>query len=65
MNNGETMENWRTKEVVLDGKVTFEVPEHLDLIKKVGSGAYGCVASFQDTKTNSKVGGAGVRDHGG
>eukprot|EP00421_Protoceratium_reticulatum_P055262 CAMPEP_0168500172 /NCGR_PEP_ID=MMETSP0228-20121227/74153_1 /TAXON_ID=133427 /ORGANISM="Protoceratium reticulatum, Strain CCCM 535 (=CCMP 1889)" /LENGTH=34 /DNA_ID= /DNA_START= /DNA_END= /DNA_ORIENTATION= len=29
------------KELVIDGKVKFKVPAHLDLIKKVGSGAYG------------------------
>ncbi|CAE7528699.1 NTF4, partial [Symbiodinium pilosum] len=38
----------------VDGKVTFRVPEHVELVKKVGSGAYGCVASFQDKKTGEK-----------
>jgi serine/threonine protein kinase len=43
------------KEVLVDGKVKFKVPAHLDLIKKVGSGAYGTVASFQDPKTGQKL----------
>mmetsp|Transcript_61986 Transcript_61986/g.181720 ORF Transcript_61986/g.181720 Transcript_61986/m.181720 type:complete len:377 (+) Transcript_61986:129-1259(+) len=43
------------KEVLVDGKVKFKVPAHLDLIKKVGSGAYGTVASFQDPKTGNKL----------
>jgi len=43
------------KEVVIDGKVKFKVPAHLELIKKVGSGAYGTVASFQDPKTGTKL----------
>lgn len=47
------------KEVVVDGKTdgksTFRIPVHLDLVKKVGSGAYGCVASFKDTKSNQKI----------
>jgi len=40
------------KEVVIDGKVKMKVPAHLEFIKKVGSGAYGTVASFQDAKGN-------------
>jgi mitogen-activated protein kinase 1/3 len=43
------------KEHVIDGKIKFKVPAHLELIKKIGSGAYGCVASFVDKKTNNKV----------
>ncbi|CAE7241454.1 MMK1, partial [Symbiodinium necroappetens] len=43
------------KEVVIDGKVKFKVPAHLELIKKVGSGAYGTVASFQDPKSGTKL----------
>jgi serine/threonine protein kinase len=43
------------KEVLVDGKVKFKVPAHLELIKKVGSGAYGTVASFQDPKTGQKL----------
>jgi mitogen-activated protein kinase 1/3 len=39
---------------IIDGKVTFKVPANLELIKKVGSGAYGTVASFQD-KDGKKV----------
>jgi mitogen-activated protein kinase 1/3 len=31
------------------------VPEHYELIKKVGEGAYGVVASFKDNKTGKKV----------
>eukprot|EP00440_Ansanella_granifera_P013312 gb/GFBE01014467.1/.p1 GENE.gb/GFBE01014467.1/~~gb/GFBE01014467.1/.p1 ORF type:complete len:391 (+),score=95.09 gb/GFBE01014467.1/:1-1173(+) len=38
-----------------DGKSTFRIPDHLELVKKVGSGAYGCVASFKDTKTGEKI----------
>lgn len=33
----------------------FRVPDHYDLIKKVGSGAYGFVASFTDTRTGEEV----------
>jgi mitogen-activated protein kinase 1/3 len=40
------------KEVVIDGKVKMKIPGNLDLIKKVGSGAYGTVASFQDPAGN-------------
>uniref|UniRef100_A0A7S0AB19 Mitogen-activated protein kinase n=2 Tax=Pyrodinium bahamense TaxID=73915 RepID=A0A7S0AB19_9DINO len=43
------------KELLVDGKVKFKVPAHLELIKKVGSGAYGTVASFQDPKTGVKM----------
>mmetsp|Transcript_83700 Transcript_83700/g.270850 ORF Transcript_83700/g.270850 Transcript_83700/m.270850 type:complete len:372 (-) Transcript_83700:191-1306(-) len=43
------------KELLIDGKVKFKVPSHLELIKKVGSGAYGTVASFQDPKTGQKL----------
>lgn len=34
--------------MTIDGKVTMKVPAELELIKKVGSGAYGTVASFKD-----------------
>lgn len=44
---------WKTVDV--DGKVKFKVPADLEFIKKVGSGAYGCVASFKDPKTDGKV----------
>lgn len=47
------MSEW--KEHLIDGKVRFKVPAHYDLIKKVGSGAYGTVASFQDPKTGQKI----------
>mmetsp|Transcript_34694 Transcript_34694/g.51794 ORF Transcript_34694/g.51794 Transcript_34694/m.51794 type:complete len:378 (+) Transcript_34694:147-1280(+) len=43
------------KESLVDGKVKFKVPAHLEFIKKVGSGAYGTVASFQDPKTGMKM----------
>jgi len=43
------------KELLIDGKVNFKVPAHLELIKKVGSGAYGTVASFQDPKSGTKL----------
>ncbi len=42
---------YETKEVLVDGKVPFEVPVHFELVRKVGSGAYGTVASFKDTRT--------------
>lgn len=49
---------YKLQEVVVDGKQdgksTFRVPDHVELVKKVGSGAYGCVASFQDKKTGEK-----------
>lgn len=45
--------SWKT--VDIDGKVKFKVPAQWDLIKKVGSGAYGTVASFQEGKTKQKV----------
>lgn len=38
-----------------DGKSTFRVPVHYELMKKVGSGAYGCVASFKDARNGEKV----------
>jgi mitogen-activated protein kinase 1/3 len=43
------------KEVNVDGKVKFKVPAHLEFIKKVGSGAYGTVASFQDPRSGTKL----------
>jgi mitogen-activated protein kinase 1/3 len=36
-------------------KHTFVVPEHLDLIKKLGSGAYGVVASFREVEDKLAV----------
>jgi len=44
-----------TVDLKSDGKSTFRVPTHLEFIKKVGSGAYGCVASFKDTRNSDKV----------
>lgn len=38
-----------------DGKSTFRIPVYMELIKKVGSGAYGCVASFKDKRTGEKL----------
>jgi mitogen-activated protein kinase 1/3 len=44
------------KEHLIDGKVKFKIPAKYDLIKKVGSGAYGTVASFQDkSDKNTKI----------
>lgn len=40
-----------TRSVVVDGKTTYEVPAQLEFIRKVGSGAYGTVASFKDPVT--------------
>jgi len=31
------------------------VPAHLEFVKKVGTGAYGCVASFKDPVTSEKI----------
>lgn len=42
-------------EHLIDGKVKFKVPSNYTLIKKVGSGAYGTVASFEDKATKQKV----------
>eukprot|EP00932_Pfiesteria_piscicida_P016796 SRR837773.3703.p1 GENE.SRR837773.3703~~SRR837773.3703.p1 ORF type:complete len:223 (+),score=22.89 SRR837773.3703:75-743(+) len=38
-----------------DGKTTFRIPIYMELVKKVGSGAYGCVASFRDKRTDEKL----------
>jgi len=43
------------REHIIDGKVRFMVPSNYEFIKKVGSGAYGTVASFQDSKTGQKI----------
>lgn len=40
-----------TKSVPIDAKTSYEVPAHLEFIRKVGSGAYGTVASFRDPQT--------------
>ena len=37
--------------MVIDGKTTYDVPSNLEFIRKVGSGAYGTVASFKDPLT--------------
>jgi mitogen-activated protein kinase 1/3 len=42
------------QEVTIDGKVKMKVPANLTFIKKVGSGAYGTVASFEDKETKRK-----------
>jgi len=47
-------------EVIVDGKPaegksTFRVPVHIELVKKVGSGAYGCVAAFMNKETREKM----------
>jgi len=50
------MEEWREVQVPGSGRnTTFRVPSHLELVKAVGSGAYGCVASFKDTRTGEKI----------
>ncbi len=43
----------QTKPVVIDGKTTYDVPSNLEFIRKVGSGAYGTVASFKDPVTGT------------
>jgi mitogen-activated protein kinase 1/3 len=45
---------WKTIDID-GGKVKFTVPAHLEMIKKVGSGAYGTVVSFKDPKTGTKL----------
>jgi len=47
------MSGWQ--ELRVDSTVTFKVPAHLEFIKKLGSGAYGTVASFKDSRTGEKV----------
>uniref|UniRef100_A0A7S4VRV9 Mitogen-activated protein kinase n=1 Tax=Alexandrium monilatum TaxID=311494 RepID=A0A7S4VRV9_9DINO len=49
------MSKYSWKELLIDGKVKFKVPAHLELIKKVGSGAYGTVCSFTDPKKGEKL----------
>lgn len=49
----DRIEGW--KEVTVDGKVKMKIPANLELIKKVGSGAYGTVASFQDPRDGRKI----------
>jgi len=50
------IEDWKECEVQVKGqKTTFRVPSRLDLLKGVGVGAYGCVASFRDQETQGKV----------
>lgn len=44
-----------TKKVSIDPNITFEVPERLEFVRKVGSGAYGTVASFKDVKTGEET----------
>jgi len=51
---------YKLQDVVVDGqnssgKSTFRVPVHLKFVRKVGAGAYGCVASFTDTRTGDKI----------
>lgn len=48
----EPIKEW--KEVAVDGKVKFNIPANLNFIKKVGSGAYGTVASFVNPTTGQK-----------
>uniref|UniRef100_A0A7S3UIQ5 Protein kinase domain-containing protein n=1 Tax=Oxyrrhis marina TaxID=2969 RepID=A0A7S3UIQ5_OXYMA len=44
------------QEVVVDPKLKpFLIPKRYELVKKLGSGAYGCVASFKDATTGEKV----------
>jgi mitogen-activated protein kinase 1/3 len=53
MASAAPIKEWQ--EVTIDGKVKMKVPKCLDFLKKVGSGAYGTVASFQDKATGQKV----------
>mmetsp|Transcript_32453 Transcript_32453/g.74161 ORF Transcript_32453/g.74161 Transcript_32453/m.74161 type:complete len:400 (-) Transcript_32453:179-1378(-) len=48
------------KEVTVSGtkkdkKTIFKIPTHLDLVKQMGSGAYGCVAAFKDTRSGEML----------
>jgi len=43
------------KRVRVDSRTVFEVPVHLQLIKKVGAGGFGVVAAFADTQNGGKV----------
>lgn len=47
-----------TVEVQIDGKLeaksAFRTPTHLEFLRKVGSGAYGRVAAFRDTRTDTQ-----------
>lgn len=43
------------KQVRVDSGTVFQVPVHLQLIKKVGAGGFGVVAAFADTRTGGKV----------
>lgn len=43
------------KSVDVDGNVKFKVPSNWQFMKKVGAGAYGTVAAFQDTHTLQQV----------
>ncbi|CEM34961.1 unnamed protein product [Vitrella brassicaformis CCMP3155] len=48
----------KTKKVTVENngaQVVFEVPERMELIRKVGSGAYGVVVSFKEKTTGQKV----------
>ncbi|CBZ55184.1 cDNA FLJ33690 fis, clone BRAWH2002967, highly similar to Mitogen-activated protein kinase 3, related [Neospora caninum Liverpool] len=42
----------KTCKVKIDNETVWQVPTRLKFVKKVGSGAYGCVASFEDTSTS-------------
>ena len=48
-----TLEETRT--IAVDSKTDYEVPRSLEFIRKVGSGAYGVVASFRQQNTGEKV----------
>lgn len=50
---GQAITEWT--EVVIDGKVKMKIPSYLKFIKKVGSGAYGTVASFEDNRSKEKL----------
>jgi len=41
--------------VVVDARTTYDVPKSLEFIRKVGSGAYGVVASFRSSSSGEKV----------
>jgi len=51
---GMTVTEW--KELDIDGgKTKFRVPSYLEIHKKVGSGAYGCVVAFKDNNSKRNV----------
>jgi len=49
--HGSTSQIQATRPFDVDGKYTYHVPERVEFVRKVGSGAYGTVCSFKDLNT--------------